>query len=386
MIQISNMKIHSWTKITLLTLILASYSHSFGQIISFPVNSPEINYASEGFYYGLPSHTIRIDVKIKKTERYKGKYSDYATKLLGITEVISKDAISFEIDTISITTLAEIDTSHIYYAQFPSKFDGKTFMVELTQMGLLSGVKLKEKETENLNFMSEVPFRDLLKPVLIEKVDTIIRRVSIDTTIIEEKVLKRSISEKSIEQQAREVADLIYRIEDSKFSLVTGYQEVNYSKESLQYMLNKLNEMEREYLAFFKGSILESGMSYTFYFKPESKSESSLNTLFRFSTNEGIVGMERKSGDAVNISIIPYNFFEKARVIENRRLNAKRKGKGIFYRIPESVKINIITGDKVLATERSFISQMGILSFLPYNLSKADFSEAGSLKSIILED
>jgi hypothetical protein len=382
------MKIKCWTKIALLSLLLASFSQSFGQIFSFPVDSPEINYESEGFYYGLPSHTIRINVKIKKTDQYKGKYSDYATKLLGITEVINKDATSYQIEDISITTLAEIDSSQIYYAQFPSKFsDDRSFMVEFTDMGMLSGIQLIRKEVEKPNYISDVPFRDLLKPVLIEKVDTIIRRVSIDTTIIEEKVLKRSISEKSIEQQAREVADLIYRIEDSKFSLITGYQEVNYSKESLQYMLNKLNAMEREYIAFFKGSVLVSEIDYTYYFKPEGKPQSSLNTLFRFSASDGLVGIDRKSGDAVNISIVPDNFFEKARGIEKKRLNAKRKGKGIFYRIPESVNIRIMTGDKVLASERSLISQMGILSFLPYNnLTKAYFSESGSLKSIFLED
>lgn len=381
------MKVIHLVTITLVTFLLSVLSSCFGQVVSYPVNSPEINSASEGFYYALPSHTIKIEVRIKKTERFKGKFSDHATKLLGITEVITKDATSYEIDDIKVSTLVEADSNYIYYAQLPAGLDDdKTFMVNLTELGLLSGVNISDREDLPKYYNSAKPFRDLLKPVLIEKVDTIIRRVSIDTTIIEEKVLKRSISEKSNEQQAREIADLIYRIEDSKFSLVTGYQEVNYSRESLKFMLDKLNTMEREYLAFFKGSVIESENVFTYYYTPENKSRESLNTLFRFSASEGIAEAVSKSGDAVNISLTPEKFYLKVHELEKKRFEAKRKGKGIFYRIPESVNIRITTGNKVLASERSFISQLGIISFLPYsNLSTVEFSESGSLKSLILE-
>lgn len=381
------MKVIHLVTITIVTFLLSVLSSCFGQVVSYPVNSPEINSASEGFYYALPSHTIKIEVRIKKTERFKGKFSDHATKLLGITEVITKDATSYEIDDIKVSTLVQADSNYIYYAQLPAGLDDdKTFMVNLTELGLLSGVNISDGEDIPKYYNSAKPFRDLLKPVLIEKVDTIIRRVSIDTTIIEEKVLKRSISEKSNEQQAREIADLIYRIEDSKFSLVTGYQEVNYSRESLKFMLDKLNTMEHEYLAFFKGSVIETENVFTYYYTPETKSRESLNTLFRFSASEGIAEADSKSGDAVNISLTPEKFYRKVRELEKKRFEAKRKGKGIFYRIPESVNIRITTGNKVLASERSFISQLGIISFLPYtNLSTVEFSESGSLKSLILE-
>lgn len=374
-------------KITLVTFFFSIFISSIGQVVSYPINSIEINPSSEGFYYALPSHTVKIDVRVKKTEKFKGKYSDYATKLLGITEVITKDATFYEIENIKVRTITQVDSNNIYYAQIPAKLeDNRTFIVNLTELGLLSDISVTDKTNINSTYSPAKPFRDLLKPVLIEKVDTIIRRVSIDTTIIEEKVLKRSISEKSNEQQAREIADLIYRIEDSKFSLVTGYQEVNYSKESLKFMLDKLNTMEREYLAFFKGSVIESETVYTYYYTPMNKLQESLNTLFRFSATEGITEIDSRSGDAINISIVPDNMFVKVRDIEKKRFDAKRKGKGLFYRIPESVNIRIVTGNKILASERSLISQMGIVSFLPYNnLSHVGFSESGSLKSLILE-
>lgn len=368
---------------------MASVKVSYGQISSFPIQSTEIKFESDGFIYALPLHTIKVDIFITKTDKFKGKYSEFATKLLGLTDVTSKDQSSYKISDVKFTTVKEIDSTQFYFAQIPNKLeDDKSLMINLTEEGFLSGYFSVKSYTDKKSESKSVenPFRDLLKPVLIEKVDTIIRRVSIDTTTIEEKVLKRSISEKSNEQQAREIADLIYRIEDSKFSLITGYQEVNYTKESLQFMLNQLNKMENEYLAFFKGSTQTSEEVYTFYYTPTEKTPDNFTTLCRFSTTDGITDKSNRVGDPVNLTIKSLHQNQKVRQLEANRINAKRKSKGLFYRIPESVRVEIALGKNTIATNKTYISQLGILTFLPSsNLMKVDFNENGSLRSLILE-
>jgi len=383
------MKIISWIRSSIAILLMVILSPAFAQITSYPLNSGTADPAGEGFIYALPLNIVKVDVHVTKTEKFKGMYSEFATKMLGITEVIEKDQEFYGIDRITVSTVSEIDTSHLYFAKLPEKLkDDHTFMVNLSEKGFITGYRLVNKEDDdNLHQVAVTsPFRDLLKPVLIEKVDTIIRKVSIDTNIFEEKVLKRSISVKSTEQQAREIADLIYRIEDSKYSLITGYQEVNYSKESMQFMLDQLNRMEKEYLAFFKGSTLTSEEVYTYYYTPMTNSEASFNTLFRFSTNYGILSKSGQSGDPVNITVTPLNKYAQARKFEGQRMNIKRKAKGLYYRIPESTTIDITIGNKILTTEKATISQMGILTFLPYStLSSVEFTENGQLRTLILE-
>lgn len=363
---------------------------AFGQISSYPVTFNDIDRSSEGIIYALPAHSIKVKVVVTKTEKLKGKYSDLATKLLGVTEIITKNNTTYEIVDVKVSTYTDIDTSQLYFAQFSSKMkNDNLLMINLTEKGILSGFYsvTVDDQKRHKEKNSEQPFRDLLKPVLIEKVDTIIRRVSIDTTIIEEKVLKRSISEKSNEQQAREIADLIYRIEDSKFSLITGYQEVNYSKETIQYMLHQLNKMEKEYLAFFKGSEIITEEEYIFTYTPLPTDDESMYTLFRFSSSEGISDRESRSGEPVYLTLAAPNKLSDARRLERERMQAKRKAKGIYYRLPESTQIEVRMGSRILSAQQASISQLGILSFLPSSrLSKIDFDENGALRTLILNE
>jgi hypothetical protein len=78
--------------------------------------------------------------------------------------------------------------------------------------------------------------------------------------------------------------------------------------------------------------------------------------------------------------------YAPVRNFENRRMLSKRKAKGLYYRIPESVQVDIKLGSRVLASENMVVSQLGILTFLPYNnVSRVDFYGNGSLRSITLE-
>ncbi len=382
------MKVGRFRQVMFAVALLCAGFQGSGQIISYPLNSEKIDYTVDGFIYALPATTIRLDITVSKTEKFKGKFSDYAVKLLGITEMIAKDAVTYDISDVKISTITDVDTAQLYFAQFPKKADAdREFFVELSEKGFISAFKQVDKEAYKRDNKSVVvtPFRDLLKPVLIERVDTIIRRVSIDTTIIEEKVLKRSISEKSNEQQAREIADLIYRIEDNKFSLITGYQEVNYSKESLQFMLDNLNRMEQEYLAYFKGTTVKSQETYTFYYKPMAKPAESFNTFFRFSPGDGIYDKNARSGEAVSITVTPSNTYKTARAFESERMQIKRKNKGLYYRIAEPVVVKVKMGNTVLASENTYVGQMGILTFLPSaTVSSVEFNAGGSLKSLKL--
>jgi hypothetical protein len=115
----------------------------------------------------------------------------------------------------------------------------------------------KKKQTAPIILTGESSLRsefvDFSVPNIIERVDTFIRRINVDTTTFEEVFFRKTFIEKTTEQKAREAANFILRLEDQRLSLITGYHEVNYSAEVMQFMNEELRGLQEEYLALFKG-------------------------------------------------------------------------------------------------------------------------------------
>ncbi len=381
----------------ILIVFLFLSSAGFSQINVVPFNDGKPSTDKDGIIYSLPRNVIQVQIEVVKTEIFKGPYADFASKLLGISDVITENSVVYEVGKVNLTTISEIDPDQFYFIEIDDKVkDSRSLMVTYSEAGFISGfadIGQVKKEVRNAlvsgNFSNEnlKPFRDLMKPVLIEKVDTIIRRISIDTTTIEEKVLKRSISEKTPEQQAREVADLIYRIEDNKFSLVTGYQEVNYSRESLEFMLNQLNKMEREYLSLFKGNIRKTSQQFTYYVTPESNKEGTLETVCRFSKTKGLSDKSTSGGESVSLIVTPLGQNKTIEDFVKQRDQASRKLHGFYYRIPEKTQVTLRVGGVPVAEEQMMISQMGLITFLPAgNMSNVRFHPVnGTIISAVTE-
>ncbi len=342
-------------------------------VVSFNSNSPIAD--KDGIIYSLPRNIVKVKLEIVKTENFRGPYAAFSSKLLGVTGIVEENSVSYEIGNVELSSLAEADPDQIYFVELDAKSkDAGSLMITLSDEGFIRGytdITSVEKEVRNAintgdyNNENLKPFRDLLKPVLIEKVDTIVRRISIDTTTVEEKVLKRSISEKLPEQQAREVADLIYRIQDSKFSLVTGYQEVNYSRESLEFMLEQLNKLENEYLALFKGTQKISKHVYTYYVTPQSSREGTLETICRFSKSKGLSDKSTSIGESVSLVITPLNRNMKLEEFVKQRDQVAKKMRGFYYRIPEKSLVTLRAGGIAVAENQMLISQMGVVTYLP---------------------
>ena len=370
---------------------------TYGQMNVVPFSSGKPSPEKDGIIYSLPRNVIKIQIEVLKRENFKGPFSEFAGKMLGLTNVIIENSTSYKLGTVIMTSIAEVDPQQFYFVEIDDKVkDSRSLMITMSEAGYISGfadIGQNKKEVRTAlvsgDFSNEnlKPFRDLLKPVLIEKVDTVIRRISIDTTTVEEKVLKRSISEKTPEQQAREAADLIYRIEDNKFSLITGYQEVNYSRESLEFMIDQLNKMEKEYLAMFKGQTRESQQVYTYYVTPEPSTDGTLETICRFSKTKGISDKAGTSGESVSLVVTPLNQNKAIEDFVKQRDQVARKLHGFYYRVPEKTLTTLRVGGIPVAEQQMLISQLGIITFLPAgNMSNVRFdTETGNVIQAVSE-
>ncbi len=281
------------------------------------------------------------------------------------------DITRYAIRKVEINVIAEPDSDQLYFIEFDKKAKSELSLA-LTEDGIISGFsqvvqpKNADKYSGSASDNGAKPqFIDLLKPTILEKVDTIVRRISVDTTTIEERVVRRSVSEKSADQMARETADAIRKIDENISNLITGYQEVNYSKESLEYMIAELRKLQNEYLSLFKGSQRVTSSSYKFYVTPRATSEGALESLCKFSVEKGIQPKNSPVGENVNLTITPENVNTSLRDFTLQRTQASKKVHGLYYRIPQQTKITVTTGYNVLVERSEMISQLGFLTFLP---------------------
>jgi len=344
----------------------------------------------EGIYYALPKTLIKVDVWVDKVEVIRGPYAEYAGRLLGLDNVARVNSESYYLAAISLGTLHEVDPDHFYFVRVPSKnTDGLRF--SLSPEGILQSAAWEDNdkllsEEEKQRFRREVfvrdEFIDVTVPNIIERVDTFIRRISVDTTTFEEVFFRKTFIEKTTEQKAREAADFILKLEDHRFSLITGYHEVNYSAEVMQYMNEQLRELQEEYLALFKGKTITTTSHYTFTFDPNPRRENEPLTLFRFATNRGLVDKDFPIGDPVQIRYTRAGKPEQMARHQLLREQGRRRHTGFFYRMPDMAKINLRMGNETLAESNFLVSQLGVVSFLPYeNLKEIQFyPETGSVK------
>jgi hypothetical protein len=385
-------------RITGILFLLLILKASQAQFSVEPFDPTTADPAKDGIIYSLPRNVLRIEIDVVKKEEFKGPYSQYSTRLLGLTDVIQENTISFSLGDVRISSYAEPDPRLTYFIDLGNKSKkAASMLLSLSDEGYITGFsevqnadqgKAKARqpvvsgETDNIR-----PFRDLLKPVMIEKVDTIFRRINVDTISKVEKILKKSILEKMPEQQAKEIADQIYKIQESKFNLISGDQEVNYSRESIEYMISKLSELEKEYIEMFKGTSIVKVETHVFYVTPQSSPEGYLESICRFSKATGISEKSSASGEAVNLVVTPVTMSKSMETFINQRNRVEKKLKGLYYRIPCKSVVSLRLGGGVLYEEQRNISQMGYVTFLPASgIGDVQFHQSsGSLIKLITE-
>jgi hypothetical protein len=199
-----------------------------------------------------------------------------------------------------------------------------------------------------------------------KKIDTITRRITIDTVSIERFIFKTSWIDKSDEDKANEAALQIANIRDARFNLLSGYQEVNYG-ESMRYMDMRLSEMERQYLELFLGKEVKTYETITVYFLPQKNSVN--NTLTTLPGNATIDISVNPRGNTANIP-------ETTASTSN----------SVYYRIPELADVEISYDGKVYYKEGLVIGQLGVIGTAPITDTRTQFDKhTGTLIKMVKE-
>ncbi|MCK9617093.1 MAG: DUF4831 family protein [Lentimicrobiaceae bacterium] len=340
--------------------------------------------APNGICYFLPQNQIKIEVSVIKTTKTEGPFAQYSEKYLGIGDVIRSNSVEYEIASVRMSNLSQPDPNKLYQiVNFEKKKNkDKSLLLTIGENGCLQAVNWEKKEIEKTlkvkNQADNQTYRSFYSPSLIEKIDTIIRKITLDTTVIEKKLYKKTFFDKNIEQKAKEAADGFLKLEENRNNLITGYNEVNYEKASIEYMDCQMQILLREYLNLFIGDIQYETFTFMYYIVPESSN--ALYPLFRFSNDEGVMNISDKIGEAVVLSILPSGKI----IADNTDKNHDKNSQGFYYQIPDKVTCKIIKSDKTLLEADFLMAQFGVVMQLPSTGLKSIelFPETGAIKSV----
>ncbi len=353
-------------------------SEAFGQFIVRKVHDQNVNTSQDGFYYALPQTVLKIDLLIEKVQQQKGPLSAYTQEYLGTSDFIETTGVSYRLLHVELDQFVEPDPEQIYYVQFPADRpkDAKPTGFTLTPLGILTAFDaeggqaalISQTEINQTIIVSEQEdgFDYFAEYNRRKKVDTIIRKITIDTVSIDRFLFKTSWVDKSLKEKANEAAMQIAKIREARFNLISGYQEVNYGG-SMNYMDKQLSLLEKRYLELFLGKEIKSIENQTVYFVPSDENKSKV--LYKAS-----------DGSPIELKLISSGATSK---LAEKPLE---KQDNIYYRIPESTLVEITENGAVHYKRKLAISQYGVIASAPLNGTRLQFDpKTGSLVKIIRE-
>jgi hypothetical protein len=368
-------------------------------IPAFKVYSANDSFDSKkpgGIFYMLPQSKFEVTVSLTKTEQIKGPYASFASKYLGIDNVISNNSVSWQIRDMDIRAIPVPDPSQLFYIALGDG-DSSTIplslqlnlnaLQSLSGSGMISRVPLVENnyigspKSEKAQY-----FRYNSESNLSEVVDTTIVNVPTDTQSTEKKIVMKKLIEKPAEQKAKEAADFILKIRDQRFSLLTGYQEIPYDPSTIRFMAAELDRMEREYLELFTGVTVTTTYKRSYSYIPRKADDCIPVSLGRFSVAEGILPNESPKGEPIFIQVCTKGVMSTGDMTKYKSV-ASMSGDysfGFAYRIPEWSDVTLYLGSRIQKETGMFIPQLGTVARLPYFISNFELDpETGAILRII---
>lgn len=362
------------------------------QINVTKVGSAGINTSSEGLFYALPQTVIQVDIVVNKVQKVKGPFAEYADQMLGLSQVTSVNSTEYELKDIRLTSYIEPDPAEYYFIQMPAKQkEKKAIELFLSGDGIISGVgspaqPAVDKKQRSIDLStSNVDIPEFANPSVFERMDTVIKRISLDTTIIEQKFFRKTSAAKSVEQKAREAAEFILKLDESMYNLINGYQEVNYEKGTMEFMYNQMNSMKLDYLELFKGVTSISPEKFTFYYVADKNNP--VETLCRFSISKGILPKTSASGDLIQIQATGMNKTNALKADTEKMNMGQRESHGLYYRIPDKASVAVKVGGQAKLESQFVINQFGVITFLPATSIRniGIDNNTGTVKRVVLE-
>lgn len=294
------------------------------------------------FVYSLPKTELCIEVEIEKTTQKPGEFYRYSERYLATTNVITEEKTTYRLKNVRVKTNAVPDATRTYSVRADKKTATK---LTVNDNGLLCGINLPEGaccKTQN-RYAAEQTSQAV--------------NATNPLPLTEEYMMASSVA-----KMAEGAAKQIYRIRESRISLLTGdVDQFPADGESFKAMLDGMDKMEKELTELFTGSTITETQKSMIYVTPASTMNNEV--LFRISNLKGLVSATDLSGSPYYINVQPES------IALQPQSNKATKSSTAFYSIlPAQTQITIGDGKNTFFSERINMPQFGHLVPIPEHL------------------
>lgn len=366
----------------LLTTILLSLALTglFAQkkVAPLPVDTT-FSYGQNYFFYALPKTVFKVDVTVVKANEFKGVYSEYAGKLLGINNIIQNDNVSYSLKNMEVEAVTVADTSCLYVVEMSLK-QVKSDMY--SRILLQKSTSAMQQETVSYTPSSlAIPdfFRFYSDLAYAERNDNYVETQIVDGVVRQVPAVRTQKVVKSSEQKAHEAADMIAKIREERFLLLTGSQETAYSAETLEKMVQELNTLEKNYIELFTGFVVYEEQHFTLMVSPDMNAPKthmfSVSQNTGFSADFSVTPNENYDlyFEPVQSSNLQSDFVEKWHCAKGHKPYT-----GYRVRVPNEFQVFVNQGNnRILSAGIQKIYQGGKIEILPLGHDDLDVTKIG---------
>lgn len=330
------------------------------QVYPLPLDS-SIKLSDNHFYYHMPTTAIKVDVTITKVREIKGYYADYAEKMLGLTNIISDNRTFYRLKDVTIETTIVPDLDMAFAVEPSAKqLKEQQFAQSLIKSQQNSPVVFNNTYRVNVTPIPDF-FKNYANVSYTETEDAFVETKIINGVVTQVPANRTRLVNKTAEQKVQEAADRITQIRKERNNLIAGEQEVAYTKEALELMINQLNQSENDYLDLFRGISLEDEIHYTFYVIP-SKEQNTM-PIFTLNQDQGF------SFDIENSEASYALHFTNFNMVKHPAMDYKKASQGFRIRQPQAVNIDLTHNRECIHHFGIYqMLQWGEVQILPANL------------------
>ncbi len=355
-------------------------------------------------FYALPRNIIVAEIEVERTENHKGPYSDYAKKLLNITEgIIETTNAYYNIVNVNLKRESITDTTQFYYMSYTGyeNMPGIQLNSDFTILGLNCNNIIDGYKPFTIQFNNIIPeqkpmhFTDLgIKPFWAEELVTTTKTIQTDSVPIVLKQTKPKAGATTDDENAEAAAAFIRKIRKRKFKLLTGEYQESIAPDgiALNRMVDELNQLEKNYIELFTGKTQTITEKHYFVFEPSTGADNDQKVLCWFNTQKGIIKQEtlKQNLEPIIIKAVVNGAIPQTKIIKTKTTgkNTEQIKYGLYYRIPANTNITVNLLQQVLTNQTMLISQKGQIlalpnSYITNNMFSIEYTpETGSIKQI----
>lgn len=353
--------------------------------------------------YNLPQTQIVLKISIRKIIYLKGPYEQYTLKYLGSNiNTIKSTYTKWEITNAEISSNPIIDTNNTYIISFkdnyilpfnftteyfPISFNCKNFEIKTFDNTIVEEEQKTKKQDTNILFLATKPYKTVYDTSYIEK--------EFDTFKIQMPILKSNISNKTNDEQAKEIADKLNILREDRYLLTVGQSDkIVSSSELLSNMLSQINIYEQQYIRAFTGYIDTIDYTYIFTYTPTEAQTNVFIPIFKFSNDKGLLTNNSATATDVYLKISTISaYINNQKLYSNyvEALNQQKKFNLLPYRIPQKSTVSVIYQNNSIANKQIDIAQFGAIAYLKTdillnkNINIIFNQQTGSIKTIEIE-